>query len=430
MGGSRTPPLSAAGASSPEPLDTTGSEPFPDGPPDERGGAAPVEPPAIRLTPKGLGRARTGHPWVYRSDLASVPSALAGGEVARVEGPRSELLGLGLYSSRSLIALRLFQRRPEPADEAFWTARLDAALALREALFPGSVVGRLVYGESDGLPSFIADRYGDHLVVQLLSQAAERLRDIWVGHLLRRIAPLGVLARNDVRVRELEGLPLTVELLHGQVPESVEVDLDGVRLLVDLRGGQKTGAFLDQRENYRLAAGLARGRVLDAFSYQGAFALHAARRAERVEAVEIGAPAIRRGQENARLNGLANVRFVEANAFDYLHEMDARGERYDTVILDPPAFAKNRKALEAGLRGYKEINLRAMRLLRPGGILLTCSCSQHVTPELFLDVVASAAYDAGRTCQVLERRGASRDHPVLATCPETGYLKCVVARVL
>jgi 23S rRNA (cytosine1962-C5)-methyltransferase len=208
------------------------------------------------------------------------------------------------------------------------------------------------------------------------------------------------------------------------------VDLEGVRLLLDLHGGQKTGGFLDQRENYRVVGELARGRALDAFSFQGAFALHAARRAERVEAVEISAAAVRRGEENVRLNELGNVRFVEANAFDYLHEMDARGDRYDTVILDPPAFAKNRQALEAGLRGYKEINRRAMRLLNPGGCLVTCSCSYHVSAELFLDVLAAAAHDAGRTCQVLERRGQSRDHPVLATCPETGYLKCVVACVL
>jgi 23S rRNA (cytosine1962-C5)-methyltransferase len=380
------------------------------------------------VTARGRGRARTGHPWVYRSDLESVP-ALAGGEVVRVEGPHGDHLGLGLYSASSLIAVRLFRRRSGPVDPAFCGRRLDAALALREVLFPEATALRLVYGESDGLPSFIADRYGDYLVVQLLSQAAERLRDVWVGHLIGRLAPRGVLARNDVRVRELEGLPATVELLHGNVPDTVEVRLEDVRLIADLRGGQKTGAFLDQRENYRAAGALARGRVLDAFSFQGAFALHAPRGAERVEAVEISAAAVRRGEEGVRLNRLENVSFVEANAFDYLHEMDARGERYDMVILDPPAFAKNRRALEAGLRGYKEINLRALRLLSPGGILVTCSCSHHVTPELFLDVIAAAAHDAGRACQVLERRGQSRDHPVLATCPETGYLKCVIARV-
>jgi 23S rRNA (cytosine1962-C5)-methyltransferase len=429
LGGLRTSSPTAIPAGSLEDLDAA----LPDRPTPAR----PAVPeavvgriPAVRLTPKGLGRARTGHPWVYRSDLAHVPGELVGGEVVRLDGPRSEILGIGLYSARSIIALRLFRRGGEPVDEAFWTARIDAALALRSELFPGSTVGRLVYGEADGLPSLVADRYGDYLVVQLLSQGAERLRALWVAHLQRRLAPRGILARNDVRVRELEGLPLAVELLHGEVPESVEVDLEGVRLRVDLRGGQKTGAFLDQRENYRVAGELARGRVLDAFSYQGAFALHAGRRADRVDAVEIAAAALRRGEENARLNGIENVRFVEANAFDFLHETDAAGGRYETVILDPPAFAKNRKSLEAGLRGYKEINLRAMRLLEPGGILLTCSCSHHVTPELFLDVLAAAAHDAGRACQILERRGASRDHPALATCPETGYLKCVVARIL
>jgi 23S rRNA (cytosine1962-C5)-methyltransferase len=369
--------------------------------------------PVVRLTPKGARRARTGHPWVYRGDLADVPPSLEGGEVVAAAAPRGELVGLALYSARSLIALRLFHRRPAAPDADFWGARIDAALALREELFPGSRVNRLVYGESDGMPSFVADRYGDYLVVQTLSQGAERMRDLWVDRLAARLSPAGVIARNDVRVRALEGLPLEV-----------------VRLLVDLRGGQKTGAVLDQRENYRVVADLARGRVLDAFSYQGAFALQAARRAETVEAVEIGATSLRRGEENARLNGFGNVRFVEANAFDYLHEMDARGERYDTIVLDPPAFAKNRRALEPGLRGYKEINLRALRLLRPGGVLVTCSCSHHVSAELFMDLIASASVDAGRACQVLERRGQSRDHPVLATCPETGYLKCVVARVV
>jgi 23S rRNA (cytosine1962-C5)-methyltransferase len=315
-------------------------------------------------------------------------------------------------------------------DPAFWGRRLDAALALREVLFPEATALRLVYGESDGLPSFIADRYGDYLVVQLLSQAAERLRDVWVGHLIGRLAPRGVLARNDVRVRELEGLPATVELLHGNVPDTVEVRLEDVRLIADLRGGQKTGAFLDQRENYRAAGALARGRVLDAFSFQGAFALHAARGAERVEAVEISAAAVRRGEEGVRLNRLENVSFVEANAFDYLHEMDARGERYDMVILDPPAFAKNRRALEAGLRGYKEINLRALQILEPGGCLVTCSCSYHVDEAAFEEIVWSAAVDAGATVTVVEKRRQARDHPIVLGVPETYYLKCLVLRKL
>jgi 23S rRNA (cytosine1962-C5)-methyltransferase len=408
------------------------------GPAEEAGAATEAGTPTktgiavktVRLTPKGLGRARSGHPWIYRSDLAELPAGLRGGDAVGVVGPRSEFLGLALYSSSSLIALRFFHRHPDPLEPAFWTARIDAALELRRALFPGASACRLVYGESDGLPSLVADRYGAYLVVQTLSQGAERLRDLWVGHLVARLSPAGVLARNDVRVRELEGLPQSVEVLYGEVPESVEVEINGLRFLLDLHGGQKTGAFLDQRENYLAAAEHARGRVLDAFSYQGGFALHAARRAERVEAVEISRTALQRGEENARLNGIDRIRFVEANAFDYLHEVDSRGERFDTVILDPPAFARNRKALESGLRGYKEINLRAMRLLAPGGVLVTCSCSHHLSEPMFLELIGAAALDAGRTCQILERRGQSRDHPVLATCPETGYLKCVIARVL
>jgi 23S rRNA (cytosine1962-C5)-methyltransferase len=383
----------------------------------------------VRLTPRGFARARGGHPWVYRGDLDEVPDELEGGETVAVAGPHAEFAGVGLYSSSSLLAVRIFHRRPEAPDEAFWVERLDAALALRRDVLGDPPACRLVYGESDGLPSFIADRYGDVLVVQVLSQAAERLAPAWIAHLAERLRPLGVLARNDGRVRELEGLPREVRVLEGDVPDEVEVDLEGVRLAVDLRGGQKTGAFLDQRENYRAAAAFAHGRVLDAFTYQGGFALHAARRAASVEAVEISPEALRRGEGNARRNGIENVRFVEGNAFDRLHELDAAGERFDMVVLDPPAFARSRSSLDAGLRGYKEINFRAMRILAPGGILVTCSCSHHVSEELFLNVLREAAVDAARTCQILERRGQSRDHPVLVTCPETAYLKCVIARV-
>jgi 23S rRNA (cytosine1962-C5)-methyltransferase len=391
-----------------------------------RGLGAPV----LRLTSKGWARAHAGHPWIYRSDLAELPPGLQGGEIVAAVGPRSEFAGLGLYSSASLIAVRIFHRRSEWIEDSFWTDRIDQALALRQALFADATTCRLIYGESDGLPSLMVDRYGDYLVVQTLSQAAERLLPVCLPHLIERVVPAGVLARNDARVRELEGLPRTVELLYGKVPDSIEVELAGIRLRVDLRTGQKTGAFLDQRENYLAAARHARGRVLDAFSFEGGFALQVAQAAEQVEAVEISAPASRRGEENARLNGFERIRFVEANAFDYLRAMDGQGERFDTVILDPPAFAKNRKALEAGLRGYKEINLRAMRILSPGGTLVTCSCSHHVSEAMFLDLLGEAALDAGRTCQVLERRGQSPDHPVLATCPETAYLKCVIARIL
>jgi 23S rRNA (cytosine1962-C5)-methyltransferase len=345
---------------------------------------------------------------------------------------RGRFLAKAFWSERSQIALRVVTRDEEPVDDELLARRIAQAIALRERVFGGGEDARfvrLVHGEADLLPGLVADRYGDAAVIQTLVPWADRRKALLAELLAGALSLPTVVERNDVRVRELEGLPATVELLHGNVPDTVEVRLEDVRLIADLRGGQKTGAFLDQRENYRAAGALARGRVLDAFSFQGGFALHAARGAERVEAVEISAAAVRRGEEGVRLNRLENVSFVEANAFDYLHEMDARGERYDMVILDPPAFAKNRRALEAGLRGYKEINLRALRLLSPGGILVTCSCSHHVTPELFLDVIAAAAHDAGRACQVLERRGQSRDHPVLATCPETGYLKCVIARV-
>jgi 23S rRNA (cytosine1962-C5)-methyltransferase len=287
-----------------------------------------------------------------------------------------------------------------------------------------------VHGEGDGLPSLIVDRYADVLVVQTLSQGMERLKASVVRALVARLAPRGILERNDARVRGLEGLPPSVSVLFGEVPDTLEVEEGGLRLAVDPWRGQKTGLFLDQRENHLAARGYARGRALDAFTCTGGFALQLATAAREVQAVDISADALARARANAELNGLSNVSVREANVFDLLHELERRGERFDTIVLDPPAFAKSREAVASAQRGYKEINLRAMRLLESGGVLITCSCSYHVHPADFEAILCAAATDAGVVMTVLEKRRQARDHPVVLGVPETDYLKCLVLRRL
>jgi 23S rRNA (cytosine1962-C5)-methyltransferase len=287
-----------------------------------------------------------------------------------------------------------------------------------------------VHGEGDGLPSVIVDRYGDYLAIQTLSQATDRLKPELVALLQELLQPKGILERNDPRVRRLEGLEQTTGLLHGEVPATVVVEEDGVRFEADLWKGQKTGLFLDQRENHLMARRYARGRVLDAFTYNGGFALHVASRAESVLAVDVSKEAVERVRANAALNGLTNVEAVEANVFDLLQERVRAGERFSTVILDPPAFAKSKDAVEKARRGYKEINLRALKLLEPGGCLITCSCSYHVHEDELEQILAAAAVDAGSSVAVVEKRRQARDHPVVLGVPETYYLKCFVLRKL
>jgi 23S rRNA (cytosine1962-C5)-methyltransferase len=380
----------------------------------------------VVVSRRGELRIRGGHPWVFRSDIKR-SDGVAPGALVRVLGPEGRPLGFALFSARSEIRLRMVERSETlPAD--FLRDRLVAAIRLRETIAPGVRTCRLVHGEGDGLPSLIVDRYEDHLVVQTLSQGMEARKDRVVELLVELLAPRGILERNDPRVRTLEGLEQRVGLLHGEVPETVEVREGDLSLTADLWRGQKTGLFLDQRENHQVVETYARGRVLDAFAYQGGFALHAARVATTVLAADVSADALARVSADAARNGLSNVTTREANAFDLLRELEHAGERFDTVILDPPAFAKSKDAVEKAYRGYKEINLRALKLLPPGGVLLTCSCSYHVHEAEFEELLADAAADANATVTVVEKRRQARDHPVLLGVPETYYLKCFVLR--
>ena len=338
------------------------------------------------------------------------------------------VLGLGFFSARSKIALRMVSLVDEAPDAAFWARAVDLALARRGDEVLRWPARRLLFGEGDGVPGLIADLYGTHLVIQALTAGTERVLDSVIVALRDRVAFDSVLLRNDPSVRTLEGLPREVRQLSGTTPDEVVVDEGGVSYSADPWRGQKTGAFLDQRENRLASRRYARGRVLDAFSYHASFALHAAREASEVVVVDASAEALARGRANAELNGASNLTFVEANAFEDLRLRDRRGERFDLVMLDPPAFAKSRSDLAAALRGYKEINLRALRLLAPGGVLFTSSCSYNLDEPSFEALLREAAADAGRDAIVIERRGQAADHPVRLGFPEGRYLKCFVLR--
>jgi 23S rRNA (cytosine1962-C5)-methyltransferase len=377
---------------------------------------------------RGEDRLRSGHPWIYRSDVREADAGP--GAVVRVLSAAGRPLGYALYSDRSEIALRLLTHRDAPPDTQTWRARLSAAIAYRQSLRIDATAYRLVHGEADLLPSLIVDRYGDHLVVQALSQGMDRLLPEMTALLVEIARPAGIRARNDPRVRALEGLEQRVELLHGTVPESVEVTEGRVSYQVDPYRGQKTGLFLDQRENREAAARYARGRLLDAFSYNGGFALALAPLCESVLAIDISEDAVARIAANAARNGLPQVEARAMNVFDELRELERRGELFDTIVLDPPAFAKNKAAVRKALSGYKEINLRALKLLAPGGFLVTCSCSYNVSEADFAGVLASAALDAEAEVTVVEKRTQGRDHPILLTVPETYYLKCFILRKL
>ncbi len=382
----------------------------------------------VTITQRGEERVRSGHPWIYRSDVAEAHAEA--GATVRVVGQRGRPVGQALYSDRSEIALRLLTRGPEIADLALWRSRLEQAIRFRDTLAIDATAYRLVHGEADRLPSLIVDRYGDYLVLQALSQGVDRLVPEITQLLVDLLNPPGILARNDPRVRLLEGLEQRVEVLHGTVPDAIEVREGRVTTLVDPYRGQKTGMFLDQRENRVAAAQYARGRLLDAFSYTGGFALALAPTCEEVLAVDISEDAVARIRVNAERNGLPNVHARAMNVFDELRELERRGERFDTIVLDPPAFAKNKASIPKALSGYKEINLRALKLLAPGGFLMSCSCSYNVSEGDFADVLASAAVDAHAEVAVVEKRMQARDHPVLMTVPETYYLKCFILRKL
>jgi 23S rRNA (cytosine1962-C5)-methyltransferase len=384
--------------------------------------------PVVSVARRGAERIRLGHLWIYRSDLDSVPDGIERGAIVSVTDTRGRRLGQALYSTESQIALRLLTRHEAPVDDAFWKARLAAAIELRSTLGHDGNARRLVHAEADLLPSLVVDQYADVLVVQTLSQGTDARRDLFVRLLVELVRPAGVLLRNDPRVRLLEGLERQVEVVHGEVPDRVVIRAGAIEREVDLRGGQKTGGFLDQQENHAAAARYARGRALDCFSYEGGFALAIAGRCDGVTAVDVSEDAIERLRGNAARNRIANVEAVAANAFDVLREYDRAGERFDTIVLDPPAFAKQRRAVPKAVAGYKEINLRALKLLAPGGHLVTCTCSAHVDEALFGEVVLSAALDAGVPVSVVEKRMQARDHPVLLGMPETYYLKCFILR--
>ena len=384
--------------------------------------------PTVVITARGEERIRQGHLWVYRADVADAQAS--GGETVLVRGPRARVVGRALFSDRSQIALRFLVLGDAPAGLDVWRARIAAAMGFRASLGIDATAYRLVHGEGDLLPSLIVDRYGEFLVVQALSQGADRLLPDLTAILVELAHPAGILARNDARVRRLEGLEPQVAALHGDVPATIVVEEHGVSFEADLWKGQKTGLFLDQRENRSAAASYARGRLLDCFSYNGGFALRLARTCESAVAVDISEEAVGRIASNAALNGITTVEARAANVFDELRHLDREGERFETIVLDPPAFAKNKAALGGAVAGYKEINLRALRLLAPGGVLVTCSCSYHVDEAMFGQIVFEASVDAGVRLQVVEKRMQGRDHPIVLGIPETYYLKCLILRRL
>ena len=384
--------------------------------------------PTATLSPRGEERVRLGHPWIYKSDVHDVSAAP--GDVVQVRGPRQRVLGYAFFSDRSQITLRMLVRGEATIDAAFWRARLDAALAFRRLLAPDATAFRLVHAEADLLPSLIVDQYGEYLVLQTLSQGTERLAPLLVPLLVELTGARGVLARNDPRVRLLEGLEQKVEVLHGDVPASIDVREGNIRYQVDPWHGQKTGLFLDQRENRLAAAGYSGGRVLDCFSYTGGFGLQMAPGADRVESLDISATAVTQITANAQRNSVTTLHAREVNVFDELRHLEREGARFDAIVLDPPAFAKNKASLQKALAGYKEINLRALRILQTGGFLVTCSCSYHVDEATFGQVVYEAAVDSRSDVTVVEKRMQARDHPVLLGVPETYYLKCFILRKL
>ena len=380
----------------------------------------------VVISPNGERRVRGGHPWIYRADVVDVQAE--GGEIVQVLGPRHRTIGYALFSDRSQISIRMLTHGEVPADLPLLRARIEKAIAFRDTLGLDANAYRLVHAEADLLPSLVVDRYGDYLVVQALSQGMDRLLPAITATLVETAEPAGILARNDPKVRALEGLDQTVKVLHGIVLESVAVREGPVEYVVDLRKGQKTGLFLDQRENREAAARYARGRLLDCFSYSGGFALRLARQCALVEAIDISVEAVARIRANADRNHLPHLEAREANVFDELRRLERAGARYETIVLDPPAFARNKASLSNARAGYKEINLRAMRLLAPGGYLITCSCSYHVNEEMFAAMLHEASVDSHTPVSVVEKRMQGRDHPVLVGVPETYYLKCFILR--
>jgi 23S rRNA (cytosine1962-C5)-methyltransferase len=382
----------------------------------------------VTVSGRGEERIRNGHLWIYRTDIAS--AAATAGDVVRVTSQAGRFLARAFFSDQSQITLRVVTQHDTPVDNAFWRARLTQALSFREGLAIDASAYRLVHGEGDLIPSFVVDRYGDYLVVQALSQSTDRLLPELTRLLVELGRPLGVLARNDPRVRLLEGLEQKVEVVHGEVPDTIPVREGTIAYDVDPYRGQKTGAFLDQRENRQAAVQYVRGRVLDCFSYAGGFALQLSANSAEVTALDISEDAVAALARNAARNRLTNVSARTTNVFDELRTLERLGEKFDAVVLDPPAFAKSKAAITKALSGYKEINLRALKILNPGGFLVTCSCSYHVNEASFAEIIFDASLDARTEVSVVEKRMQGRDHPVVLGMPETYYLKCFILRKL
>src|SRR6202140_1805041 len=388
---------------------------------------------SVKLSVRGAARLLARHPWVYRSDVVGADD-IPQGALVRVQDARGKFLGTALYSSSSQIAIRIISHGSVDDLSGLIAERIRAAIAYRKELVSNTDAYRVVFSEADFLPGLIIDRYNDVISLQILTQAmdARPARAAIVQTLRDELKPAGIVERVEARIRELEQLPPRESGLVWGEKSSTQINMNGVRFYYDGMEGQKTGAFLDQRENYAAAARYAHGEALDVFCYQGAFALHMALQTEgrcsSVTGVDSSRPALEMAEKNAALNG-RDLEWVEGNAFDLLRDYAAANRRYDTVVLDPPAFAKSKRDLEKALRGYKELNLRAMKMLRPGGFLVTCSCSFHVGAAEFLKVVADAAQDAHRSLRIIENRGAAKDHPVLLNVPETSYLQCLVLAV-
>jgi len=382
----------------------------------------------IKVSNRGAKRVRQGHLWVYRSDVRQADAEA--GAIVEVVDEASNFVGQAFYSDASEIALRILTTTRQTIDRDWWRARLRNCAARRVSIKRETNAYRLVYSEGDLLPSIIVDVYDGHFVWQALSQGSDRMQAELIELLVEEFQPKSVFELNDARVRQLENLELRAGVVHGEAPNEIEVSQHGIRFTVSPRTGQKTGAFLDQRENYLAAQRVAHGRALDCFTFNGGFALHLAASCETVLGLDISDEAVAAARRNAALNEAGNVTFRAANVFDALREMESAGERFDTIVLDPPAFTKSRATVKSGARGYKEINLRALKLLNPSGVLITCTCSYHMSEAMFLDLIAQAAMDARRRLQIIEKRGQASDHPVLLGVPETHYLKCVIARVV
>ena len=385
--------------------------------------------PTIKVSPRGTTRLKEGHVWVYRSDIVSADGATPGSLVC-VSDHRGKLLGTAFYSSSSQIAIRMISPDLVTDFPALLRQRIAAAIAYRESLVRNTDAYRVIFSEADFLPGLIVDRYADIFSLQILTQGmdADPVRQTLLSELTTRLHPISVIERVDPRVRELESLPpRATGPLQGQ-KTATTFTMNDVQFRYDAQEGQKTGAFLDQRENYAATAQYARGDALDVFCYQGGFALHLAPHCSHVTGVDSSRPALEVADQNAALNS-REIEWIEANAFDLLKDYSSSDRRYDTIVLDPPAFAKSKRDLDAALRGYKELNLRALKMLRTGGTLITCSCSYHVSQSNFLEVLADAALDAHRTVRLIEVRGQAKDHPILLNIPETAYLKCVIAYV-